>query len=252
MTASTTDTDLWAADWHTWRAGRIAEATAAHGTAAAVGTHWLGEEPIRIDGLPGTWSVADGRVAGTGPDGLRVDLRPGGEHLLGRLLLRPVARAGELAVRVFDPRAVTRIGLEGIDAFVPDRAWVIDGVAEEISAALRLDHIDGFVSTNAAARIHLAIGGRDITFDGVRTPTGHTQITFADTTNGGETQRFRFLTVPPPDDSGRVSVDFNRAHLPPCTFSDHYLCPLPPAANRLDIPIRAGETRLRHSDSASR
>ncbi|OXR40380.1 hypothetical protein B7C42_07546 [Nocardia cerradoensis] len=253
MTASTTpDIDLWSADWHAWRAERIALATAAHGLAAAIGTHWLGDEPIHIDGLPGAWVAVDGRAVGADADGFRVELEPGRGHVLGALLLQPLIRAGELALRVFDPQAATRTGLAGIDAFAPDRAWVIEGVAEKISATLRLDHIDGFVSENAASRIHLTVGGRDIAFEGVRTPEGDTQITFADATNGTETQRFRFLTVPPPNHSGRVTVDFNRAYLPPCTFSDHYLCPLPPAPNRLDIPIRAGETRLRYSDSAPR
>ena len=67
---------------------------------------------------------------------------------------------------------------------------------------------------------------------------------FADSTNGSETQRFRFLDVEPADADGRVVVDFNRAYLPPCTFTDHYLCPLPPQNNRFDFPVRAGERRL--------
>ena len=41
-----------------------------------------------------------------------------------------------------------------------------------------------------------------------------------------------------------VVVDFNRAYLPPCAFSDFYVCPLPPAGNRLSTPIRAGEKNV--------
>ena len=50
--------------------------------------------------------------------------------------------------------------------------------------------------------------------------------------------------MPAADADGHVVVDFNRAYLPPCAFSDFYVCPLPPAGNRLDRPIRAGEKKV--------
>ena len=36
-------------------------------------------------------------------------------------------------------------------------------------------------------------------------------------------------------------VDFNLAYNPPCVFSPYATCPLPPADNRLTVPIPAGE-----------
>ncbi len=148
---------------------------------------------------------------------------------------------------MFDPQAPTRTGLLGIDTFDPDPAWVIAGTAGPAAEALRLEHIDGFVSDNAASTVRVPINGRDAVLQGTTTPHGGLRITFADTTNGHETQRFRFLTVAAPDARGRVEVDFNRAYLPPCTVSDHFLCPLPPPGNRLDFPVRAGESRLRRA-----
>ncbi len=38
-----------------------------------------------------------------------------------------------------------------------------------------------------------------------------------------------------------VTLDFNRAHNPPCAFTDFATCPLPPEGNHLDFPIEAGE-----------
>jgi len=38
-----------------------------------------------------------------------------------------------------------------------------------------------------------------------------------------------------------VVLDFNRAHSPPCAFTDFATCPLPPPQNRLAVPIEAGE-----------
>lgn len=40
---------------------------------------------------------------------------------------------------------------------------------------------------------------------------------------------------------GRVLPDFNYAY-PLHAFLERYRCPLPPAENRLSVPVRAGET----------
>ncbi|MBM4168091.1 MAG: DUF1684 domain-containing protein [Ignavibacteria bacterium] len=66
-------------------------------------------------------------------------------------------------------------------------------------------------------------------------------IFFRDATSGEETYELgRYLDVEALPD-GRFVVDFNRAYNPACAFSEHYNCPIPPAANNLSIPIRAGE-----------
>lgn len=247
----TTSLETRRSDWQRWHADREAHAVDIHGPAALTGTHWLGDEPLRIDGLPGAWTTSGGRAVGTGPD-FHVDLAPGDRRHHGQLLLQALVRAGQVALRVFDPQASARAGLLGIDTFDFDPAWVVPAVAEIGSDGLRLNHIDGFVSDNPGGVVRLTVGGQDLTLRGTVTTSGGLQLTFADSTNGAETQRFRFLTVPAPDAQGRVEVDFNRAYLPPCAFSDHFLCPLPPAGNRLEFPVRAGESRLRRAPGATR
>ncbi|MCX4095913.1 DUF1684 domain-containing protein [Nocardia sp. alder85J] len=249
----TTSTDTWLTDLRHWHDQRDAQATAAHGTAALTGTHWLDATPEPIEGLPGTWSALDGRIVGTAP-GLRIDLGPGDRHALGDRELVALVRAGRLALRVFDPAAPTRTTLAGIESFEPDPAWVLTGTAErtennEIATQpLKLEHIDGFVSDNTGVRVRLEIGGAERVLQAAAAADGALQLTFSDTTVGDETENFRFLTIPAPDAAGRIVADFNRAYLPPCTFTDHYLCPLPPAGNRLDLPVRAGESRLRRAE----
>ncbi|MGW4124168.1 DUF1684 domain-containing protein [Nocardia sp. NPDC004711] len=253
MTTSTTPaTAAWLSDWRRWRAERNALALAPHGLASVTGTHWLGDEPEAIDGLPGHWAAVAGRAMADGPGDLHLELDPGTAVAIGELLIQPLARAGRVAVRVFDPQAATRAAIEGIDAFDPDPEWVVEGRADIDTQPLRLDHIDGFVSSNSAAQVHVRMQGREPALWGTLAPNSDIQITFADTTNGTETERFRFLTVPSADENGRVTVDFNRAHLPPCTFTDHYLCPLPPVGNRLDFPVPVGETRVRRNGSSAR
>jgi uncharacterized protein len=78
-------------------------------------------------------------------------------------------------------------------------------------------------------------------------------LVFADETTGtGSRPPSRFLLIEPPanglDQNGPVVVDFNRAFLPPCAFSDEFNCPLPPARHRLGASVTAGETWARFSD----
>lgn len=40
---------------------------------------------------------------------------------------------------------------------------------------------------------------------------------------------------------GRYHVDFNYAYNPYCAYNDAWTCPITPAENRIEIPIRAGE-----------
>jgi len=40
-------------------------------------------------------------------------------------------------------------------------------------------------------------------------------------------------------------VDFNLAYNPYCAYSEIWNCPIPPAENRLVVPIRAGEKNFK-------
>jgi uncharacterized protein (DUF1684 family) len=66
-------------------------------------------------------------------------------------------------------------------------------------------------------------------------------VPFTDLTTGTETYAAgRFLEFDPKA-TGIYEIDFNRAFIPYCYYSPTYECPYPPAENRLQMPIRAGE-----------
>jgi len=66
-------------------------------------------------------------------------------------------------------------------------------------------------------------------------------VPFVDSTSGSETYGAgRYLDLEPLPD-GRYDLDFNFAYAPFCAYAEHYSCPLPPAENRLSVPIAAGE-----------
>jgi len=66
-------------------------------------------------------------------------------------------------------------------------------------------------------------------------------VPFVDATSGAETYGAgRYLElVELPD--GSFVADFNLAYNPYCAYSEDFSCPIPPAENRIAVPIRAGE-----------
>ncbi|MCC3151607.1 DUF1684 domain-containing protein [Hymenobacter sp. BT770] len=68
-------------------------------------------------------------------------------------------------------------------------------------------------------------------------------IPFTDLTNGHETYGGgRYLDAAKPKlDATEIELDFNQAYNPYCAYNNEYSCPVPPAANRLQVAIPAGE-----------
>ncbi len=72
-------------------------------------------------------------------------------------------------------------------------------------------------------------------------------VPFADATSGQETYgagRYLLDTVKGAylgEQDGQLVMDFNFAYQPSCSYDPRWTCPLSPPANRLGVPIRAGE-----------
>jgi hypothetical protein len=72
-------------------------------------------------------------------------------------------------------------------------------------------------------------------------------VPFADSTSGSETYgagRYLLDTVKGADlgtEHGQLVMDFNFAYQPSCAYDPSWTCPLAPPANRLAVPVRAGE-----------
>jgi uncharacterized protein (DUF1684 family) len=72
-------------------------------------------------------------------------------------------------------------------------------------------------------------------------------VPFGDATSRDETYgagRYILDTVKGADlgmADGRLVLDFNFAYQPSCSYDSRWRCPLAPPANRLDVPVRAGE-----------
>jgi uncharacterized protein len=240
---STLTNEQWLTDWHAWHAAREKAVLAPHGIAANTGTTWLSDGPQIIAGLPGKWVTRDGYAVDMEHN---LALAPGEEHHSGDKLVKVVApRPGTIAVRVFDPSASARVGITGIEAFAPDPGWLLRGHFEPADSAstIAIRHVDGVTTDDPmAGSVHLKIAGHRLRLAAwPSAEAGMLELTFADATNGVSTKQFRFLKFTAWDSAGVVELDFNRAFLPPCAFGEGYLCPIPPAQNRLPFAVEAGE-----------
>ncbi|GAA0474916.1 DUF1684 domain-containing protein [Streptomyces sp. NPDC046215] len=251
--------------WKAWREERTGAVSAPYGPLSLTGTHWLADHPDRrIPAVPGEWREEGETVLLTAaaPDGLTVDGRPlDGEVRLtpdggpgtarvahgGRRLL-VLRREGLWAVRVFDPDAAARRAFAGIDVFDHDERWVLPGRFRPYDSArtVTVENADGRErGLGLAGELAFDLAGEEHTLRVATEADGSLWAVFADGTSGTSSYRFRFLRPPAPDARGRVTVDFNRALLPPCAFAEHFICPFPPPGNTLTVEVPAGERNSR-------
>lgn len=253
-------------EWKQWHEHRTAQVSEPYGPLALTGTYWLEDCPEgEVPGVPGRWTAEGGTVLLTaaGYDGLSVDGEPfTGEVRLeadpgpvsvsrvaaGERRLVVLVREGEWGVRVYDPAAPARRSFQGIDATAHDPRWSVEGHFTPYG-----EHRTVLVENADGRHRGLGLGGvlaftldeQDLTLQVSVEGDGSLWAVFADSTSGEGSYGFRFLRPPAPDAEGRTTVDFNRALLPPCAFSDHFVCPFPPPGNTLGIAIEAGERTLR-------
>ncbi|MFI1865250.1 DUF1684 domain-containing protein [Streptomyces jumonjinensis] len=217
-----------AGEWEAWCEDRRSSVTSATGNLALVETRWLppGERPdlgAARAGQPGSVRVTTVE---------RTDL---------------VTGEPEYGLRFWDAESPAIRRFERTDVFPYDPDWVLDAAYTPAPDARRVafEHI----RDNGGARelvvpgdISLTVDGRDYTLSAFD-DDGVLLLVFGDPTNGDTTYgagRFLFVTHTGP---GTVRLDFNRAFVPPCGFSEHYNCPMPPVQNRFHLPIHAGEKR---------
>jgi len=164
-----------------------------------------------------------------------------------RLKLQLVRRAGRLAIRVRDQESFNRKTFEGKSWVDIQPAFCVEATFKpfEPEKSIRIINIKGdSVEAMLAGTLSFQLNEREFTLDAISEDHESLFIVFKDLTSGKTTYGpGRFLTLEAPVD-GQVTIDFNKAYNPPCAFSPHTLCPLPPRQNHLDVEINAGELKV--------
>lgn len=218
-----------------WKAARIAAVTAPQGNLALIETRWL--DPL--DATTAAEAAADLPETVTVTELTRRHLTTG---------------EPERGLRFWDSASPGNRAFEGIETFPYDPAWRLTGTFTPVDGgrAVPYEHL----RDNGLRRELPVPGDLAVTIDGTDYALdafddgGTLLLVFGDPTNrsaDSATKTYgpgRFLFVQ--DDSGsegarEVVLDFNRAFVPPCGFSDQYNCPLPPLSNRIATPVLAGE-----------
>ncbi len=89
-------------------------------------------------------------------------------------------------------------------------------------------------------RIRFEVDGQPVELTVFRNEHGYF-LPFADSLAGQETYGAGRYLEPEVLPDGRLQVDFNYAYNPYCAYNPAYSCPITPAENRIQVPIRAGE-----------
>ena len=256
----------------TFRERRNHAVTTPQGNLALTNTSWFYGLPgveDQVWGVPGWWSTREGGQPGISlraeaTDGIIVDdqLVDGtivvrakndenpssivfGEGVTGFVIAN---EEGRYALRVWNAQSDDINNFGGIDAYSYNPAWVIQATFTPIEGgrAVGVDHLKDEGKTREK------IIPADIAFahDGVDYSVAAFQegrallLVFADATSGVDTYSVgRFLMCAPNAD-GTITLDFNRAYLPPCAFSHNFNCPMPPESNRFAFAIEAGEKNV--------
>ena len=274
MTDTTTSTPTPEQAYATYHERRELSVVQPKGSLALVNTQWIDSEQT-IWGVPGVWApLPDGesglRVTAAASDNIRVD----GELVDGSVIVRGkndpnpseidfggtvsgfviASEAGAYALRVWDSNSEGIQEFGSIDAFPYNPDWVITASWTEIPGGLTVgfEHLKDDGSTREQVVPGSITFSKDgVDYDLMAFKSGHAlQLVFADGTSGVSTYsvgRFLFL-APNPD--GTITLDFNRAILPPCAFSYNFNCPLPPKQNRFSVPIEAGEKTVLKKDGS--
>lgn len=242
------------------------------GSLALVNTQWFyGTVGFResVWGIPGLWAArgADERgleLTATSQDGIAVDgsIIDGTAIVYAKDAPSPSAISfadgktgsvirgddGKYALRVWDANSEDIKNFGSIDAYPYDPDWVITGTFAPIEGgrSLGVSHL----KDEGAARDKMIPGEIRFILHGVEyRPAAFREgralmIVFSDATSGQRTYSVgRFLLVAPNPD-GSITLDFNRAFLPPCAFSYNFNCPMPPAENRFPFAVLAGEKNV--------
>jgi uncharacterized protein len=134
---------------------------------------------------------------------------------------------------------------DSLSFFTPDEKWVIDAVLEKFpkSETYKMAMTD---TSKAEARLlgklKFKIENKDyqmLVFE----EGEQLMLPFKDLSNSKETYGGgRYINISAKDlDPEHVHIDFNQAHNFYCAYDHSYICPVPPAENKIESKILAGE-----------
>ena len=281
------DRAAYAQEIEQYRIARLAELKSESGYLSLIGLFWLkegdnkfGSDPAneiilpkeKVSRFAGVFVLKDGVVKLEAPANSNItasdkpvtslelksdaDDKPTVLHL-GSLSLQIIKRGDKLGVRVKDKDNPARSNFAGIESYPTDQKWRLEARFEPYNPPKKMPIVNILKmesSEESPGAVAFEVDGQAYRLDAMK-EKGEPKLfmIFADNTSGKETYPAgRYLYVDPPDTSGRMIIDFNKAYSPPCAFTKYATCPLPPRQNRLPFASEAGEKYKPHAAPADR
>lgn len=156
-----------------------------------------------------------------------------------------IKRSEAFGVRLRDYEANEVRTFEGVERFPTDIRWrlIADFVPYQPVKQIPITNVIGQTSlNNSPGYLQFEWEGKFYRIDALGNENDEELfLIFADETSGGETYGGgRYMYVKNADNKGKTILDFNKAYNPPCVYTPHATCPLPPRQNILDLAIEAG------------
>jgi len=172
---------------------------------------------------------------------------------IGTLSMYVIHRGERFALRIKDAKSSALTGFHGLKWYAPNQAYRV--TAHWIPyAPQKTFTIATLIGTSYPAQVpgsaEFTLNGKTYRLDPILEDPEVAKLFFVlrDTTSATTTYgACRFLYTGFPDHGldkpGELVLDFNRLENPPCAYTPYATCPLPPAQNRLPIPLPVGEQR---------
>jgi len=214
----------------------------------------LGPGGVTITPLVGGLRANDQPLDGPITTASDLDLYTGSAPEAAKVNL--IRRKELYGVRTYDPvTARANDAILDVSWFEPNEALIFDAefLPPAAGEVIDVSNVLGQVSPQpVAGRLAFEFAGRSHSVVATAASGGRLFVNFCDATNGGAKGAQaaigaaktygggRFLYPAGPVD-GRVRLDFNFAHHPPCAHTPYAVCPMPVAENRLPFAVAAGE-----------
>src|SRR3989304_1067855 len=261
-----------------FRATRLSNLRREYGWLSLAGLFWLKDRdnafgsdpgnpivlPERAPAHAGVFTLVDGHVTvtkspevtmrinnyelGNAATALKVDTSGDPDYLfIEDIRMVVIERAGNLALRIWDPQSPVRGNFKGCVWYDPDARFRVKAKIESYPEP-RQFMIDDIVGIQRPGTMHAALAftldGNEYRLEAERQDDNSYDIIFKDLTAGKTTYGAgRYLTTEIAE-GDEVVIDFNIAYNPPCAFTEFATCPLPPPQNILPVAIEAGEKIL--------
>ncbi|KKB11707.1 hypothetical protein VE25_11050 [Devosia geojensis] len=257
----------YAHSYEDWKVRRLAALKAPDGWLNIIARVWLSEGTVTVgsaadndialsagpEHVGSLMQDASGGVTYTPANGgpaqvLALNTKKPPRFTAGNLLLEVTTLNGENALRVRDTTSDAPNHLAPIEYFPLDPSWRIVARWVPLDAPLGIT-VDTSKSIPTEVEVtHKAVFERDgQTYELVAThgTPQAPQFVIRDLTSRDSTYPACRFVYGEEVTQDSIVLDFNKALNPPCAFTEHAVCPLPPPENVLPIRIEAGEKRLK-------